>query len=216
VCPLHGGAGPRFSEAAGLSCDNARMSVELMCWAEAEPISRDQARARYLAVREGGPGGSLLAEFAKEFPEHAVEYPDAVLVSMEPEEMDEVSGRVFAAAAQHGLVCYDPQRDLVHNRRPVGIFPEMQLHTGDGMIVINPDLGLIHDVLGTLSSGNPFAALVVFGHHFIQVSPGYELEFKEGTMRQTLVEDLEDVQRAFAEYATGDRGFLARHTWTQG
>ncbi|GAA4060791.1 hypothetical protein GCM10022248_30740 [Nonomuraea soli] len=187
-----------------------------MCWAAAEQsISRDRARARYLAVREGGPGGSLLAAFAKEFPGHAVEYPDAVLVTMEPEEMDEVSNRVFAAAAAQGLVCYDPQRDLVHNRGPLGVYPEMQLHTGDGMIVVNPDLGLVRDFLGTLSPGNPFAALVVFGQHFIQVSPGYELEYKEGFMRRAMVGDLEEVRRAFAEYANGERGFLDRHDWVR-
>lgn len=188
-----------------------------MCWAETEqPISRDRARAKYLTARENGPGGgSGLGAFAEEFPGHAAEYPGAVLVTMEPEEMDEVSNRVFAAAAAYGLVCYDPQRDLVHNRVPVGVYPEMQLHTGDGMIVVNPDLGLVRDFLGTLSPGNPFAALVVFGQHFIQVSPGYELEYKEGFMRRAVVEDLEEVRRAFAEYARGERGFLDRHDWAR-
>jgi hypothetical protein len=90
----------------------------------------------------------------------------------------------------------------------------MQLHTGDGLIVHDPDLGLVHDVLATLSPQNPFAALVNFGQHFIQVSPGYELEYKDKELIRTEVAELEEVQRAFQEYATGERGFLGRHEWT--
>lgn len=193
------------------------MSVELTVWREAQPITRDQARSAYRAILAGTPGEladpGLLA-LAKEFPEHTTTYPEAVLVAMEPEEMDEISNRVFTETRAAELVCYDPQRDLVHNLSPLGAYPELQLHTGDGMIVVNPDLGLVHDVLGTLSTGNPFVALVVFGSHFLQVSPGYELEYKEGAVRRAQVEELAEVQRAFVEYASGERAFLDRFTWS--
>ncbi|MEU4513843.1 hypothetical protein AB0G05_30450 [Nonomuraea wenchangensis] len=196
------------------------MSVELMVWDEPEPIGRDQARATYLAVKRAQPGGvpdggpGAVPEVVKELPGEVRLYPDGhVLVSMDLDSMDEVSAQVFAIARAHGLVCYDPQRDLVHNVAPLGVYEGMQLHTGDGMIVHDPDLGLVDDVLGTLSAQNPFAALVNFGRHFIQVSPGYELEYKEGTLVRTTVAELEEVRRAFREYATGDRSFLARHEW---
>ncbi|MEV0582151.1 hypothetical protein [Nonomuraea sp. NPDC050310] len=193
------------------------MSVELTVWREAEPIPRERARIAYRTILAGTPGEPAdpgLLALAKAFPEHATTYPDAVLVAMEPEEMDEISNRVFAEARSAGLVCYDPQRDLVHNLAPRGVYPELQLHTGDGMIVVDPDLGLVHDVLGTLSAGNPFTALVVFGSHFLQVSPGYELEYKEGLLRRTEVADLDAVRQAFDEYARGERGFLERFTWS--
>ncbi|MFD0479825.1 hypothetical protein ACFQ0B_75560 [Nonomuraea thailandensis] len=84
------------------------------------------------------------------------------------------------------------------------------------MVVNDPDLGLVHDVLGTMSAQNPFVALVNFGQHFLQVSPGFELEYKEGAMVRATVPELEEVRQAFNEYATGDRAFLARHEWSQG
>ncbi|MDA0635812.1 hypothetical protein OUY22_20520 [Nonomuraea sp. MCN248] len=190
------------------------MSVELMVWDEPVPVSRDQARATYLEVRKGEPDQGDLPEVAKELPGTVTAFGDRVLVTMDLETMDEMSAQVFEVARTHGLVCYDPQRDLVHNVAPLGVYQGMQLHTGDGLVVRDPDLGLVHDVLGTMSPQNPFVTLVTFGHHFIQVSPGYELEYKEGAMVRAEVAELEEVRRAFHEYATGERGFLGRHTWS--
>lgn len=190
------------------------MSVELMVWDEPVPISRDQARAAYLAVKRTEPVTGDAPDVVKELPGEVTLYPERhVLVRMDLDTMDEVSAQVFTIARTHGLVCYDPQRDLVHNVAPLGVYEGMQLHTGDGMIVHDPDLGLVHDVLGTLSPQNPFVTLVNFGRHFLQVSPGYELEYKEGTLIRTMVSDVEEVRQAFQEYATGDRSFLNRYTW---
>ncbi|HUR09291.1 MAG TPA: hypothetical protein VM347_42600 [Nonomuraea sp.] len=190
------------------------MSVELMVWDESAPISRDQARAAYLAVKKSEPVTDVVPEVAKELPGVVTVYPGHVLVTMDLDTMDEMSAQVFTVARAHGLVCYDPQRDLVHNVGPLGVYEGMQLHTGNGMIVHDPDLGLVHDVLATMSPQNPFVTLVNFGRHFIQVSPGYELEYKEEALARTMVAELAEVQRAFHEYATGDRSFLARHDWT--
>ncbi|MFI6501129.1 hypothetical protein [Nonomuraea typhae] len=141
-----------------------------------------------------------------------------MLITMDLDTMDEMSSQVFTVARTHDLVCYDPQRDLVHNTTPRGAYEGMQLHTGDGMIVTDPDLGLVHDVLATLSPQNPFAALVTFGRHFMQVSPetgGYELEYKEGgVLHRTLVPALDEIQRSFEEYARDDRAFLTRLAWS--
>ncbi|WP_240972597.1 hypothetical protein [Nonomuraea composti] len=189
------------------------MSVELMVWDEPVPISRDQARATYLAVKRTPPGTGTAPDVAKELPGEVTLYPGHVLVSMDLDTMDELSAQVFTVARAHGLVCYDPQRDLVHNVAPLGVYEGMQLHTGDGMVVHDPDLGLIHDVLGTMSAQNPFVALVNFGQHFLQVSPGFELEYKEGNLVRAMVAELEEVRQAFNEYATGERGFLSRHQW---
>ncbi|WP_336208427.1 hypothetical protein [Nonomuraea sp. LPB2021202275-12-8] len=190
------------------------MSVELLVWDEPEPISRDQARASYLEVKKTEPVTGELPGIAKELPGVVTAFRDHVLVTMDLDSMDEMSGQVFAVARAHGMACYDPQRDLVHNVAPLGVYEGMQLHTGDGMMVHDPDLGLVHDVLATLSPQNPFVALVNFGRHFIQVSPGYELEYKEDELVRADVPELDEVQRAFQEYATGERGFLGRHEWT--
>lgn len=171
----------------------------------------------YLAVKNAPPSTGPAPDFAKELPGQIRIFRDQVLVGMDLDTMDEMSAQVFAVAKAHGLVCYDPQRDLVHNLGPLGAYPGMQLHTGDGMIVTDPDLGLVRDALATLSPQNPFTALVAFGMHFIQVSPvegGFELEYKEGTLAATLVPELAGVQRAFEEYATGGRDFLTRFSWS--
>ncbi|MEV0163623.1 hypothetical protein [Nonomuraea fuscirosea] len=191
------------------------MSVELMVWDEPVPISRDQARATYLAVKRTEPATGAAPDVAKELPGQVTSYPDGhVLVTMDLDTMDEMSAQVFTAARAHGLVCYDPQRDLVHNVAPLGVYEGMQLHTGDGMMVNDPDLGLIHDVLGTLSPQNPFVAVVNFGQHFLQVSPGYELEYKEGKLIRAEVAELAEVRQAFHDYATGSRTFLTRYDWS--
>ncbi|MEU4829068.1 hypothetical protein [Streptosporangium sp. NPDC023615] len=178
-----------------------------------------------------GPGDGILGEtegaephpgvvaFAGRLPGAEWLSPGVVLVTLVPERADEDSAEVFALAAGCGLVCYDPRRHLVHNLEPRGVHPAMEMRTGDGMIVVGPDLGLVSDALTTLSPQNPFMALVVFGEHFVQTSPepsGYELEYRDsvrGLMFRTHVADLAAVQDAFVEYATGGRAFMDRHDW---
>ncbi|MCC5574708.1 hypothetical protein IMZ11_03535 [Microtetraspora sp. AC03309] len=180
--------------------------MKLAVWRESGPIPRDRARDLFL---DGPPEPD--EDFAEAFAEL---FPGVRIDDIAPERIDEISNAVFRLAREHGLVCYDPQRGLVHNLEPRGVHPQLEMHTGDGMVVTDPDLRLIADVLGTLSPENPFVALVCFGQHFIQVSPGYELEFKEGgKIRGTVTTDLAEVRRAFLEYATGDRAFLQRHEW---
>ncbi|GAA3963791.1 hypothetical protein GCM10023085_52960 [Actinomadura viridis] len=207
------------------------MSFELAVWYEPEPITA----ARAAATERGGiPPHPAVAAFARDaaeaFPDAEIEAEieadaDAggsrhAVVRMPPDRADAISAEVYALARAHGLICHDPGRGLVHNLAPTPVHPETQLHTGDGMVVTDPDLGLVHDVLGRLSpAGNPFAALVLFGRHFIQVSPergGYELEYKDSprnVLYRTHVDDLGEVRRAFAEYARDERGFLDRLAW---
>jgi len=199
---------------------------ELVVWHAAEHISRERAARLRQEFAEGAdaPANPQVAAFAKAlsavFPEVDIAvHPGHAVVTMEPDVADTVSTHAFALARTHGLVCYDPVRDLVHNLGPLGVYPEMQLRTGDGMIIVNPDLGLVHDALATLSPQNPFLTLVNFGQHFLQVSPtstSYELEFKDsvaGRMLRTTIGDLQELRRCFAEYAAGDQAFRARHAW---
>ncbi|XVQ11900.1 hypothetical protein ACQP1W_04765 [Spirillospora sp. CA-255316] len=211
------------------------MSFELVIWHEPGQITADRA-ARTAApdARAGIPPHPAVAAFAQDFAKALPDTADTALdaggsryaaVRMAPEHADEISTRVYALAKAHGLVCYDPGRGLVHNLEPRTAHPETQLHTGDGMVVADPDRGLVRDVLGRLSpADNPFAALVLFGRHFIQVSPetgpgggtGYELEYKDSPrnlLYRTHVDDLAEVRRAFDEYARDERGFLERLEW---
>nr|WP_221474029.1 hypothetical protein [Planomonospora venezuelensis] len=194
-------------------------------WHEPQPITKERAEDVFRALRRGESGIVAahpgVAAFAGRLAGAERPSPEYALVTVALERSDEVAGEAFALARACGLVCYDPQRRLVHNLAPLGVYPGMQMHTGDGMILADPDLRLVHDVLATMAPQNPFTALVVFGEHFVQSSPeitGYELEYKDSVrnlMFRTHVPDLEAVQRAFAEYATGARDFLDRHDWKQ-
>ncbi|GAA3154597.1 hypothetical protein GCM10010466_51940 [Planomonospora alba] len=199
------------------------MSFQLAVWHEPEPITKEHAESTFRALRSGQTGAVAahpgVGAFVERLPEARQISPGYALVTVELERSDEVGGAAFEAARECGLVCYDPQRHLVHNREPLGAYPGMQMHTGDGMLLVDPDLQLVHDALATMSPQNPFTALVVFGQHFIQTSPepgGYELEYKDsvrGVIYRTHVEDLKTVQEAFAEYAVDNRAFMERHDW---
>ncbi|GAA0845191.1 hypothetical protein ACFQVD_22940 [Streptosporangium amethystogenes subsp. fukuiense] len=209
------------------------MSFELAVWHEHKPITREHAEHVFQTFRHGRPHGGRshpegqepeeghpgVAAFVERLPEAERLSAAFALVTVDLERADEVAAEVFALAAECGLVCYDPQRGLVHNLSPRGVYPAMEMRTGDGMIVVSPDLQLIRDALAGMSPQNPFTALVVFGEHFVQSSPeisGYELEYKDSVrnrMFRTHVPDLEAVQTAFTEYATGERAFLERHDW---
>ncbi|MFC4536895.1 hypothetical protein [Sphaerisporangium dianthi] len=215
----------------------------LAVWHEPKPITKERAKEVFTALggeaaTPAGPHPDTpaaaasheavaasvgphpgVAAFAERLPETVPVSPAFALVIVDLERSDEVASAAFALARRCELVCYDPQRDLVHNLAPTGAYREMQLHTGDGLVITDPDLGLVSDVAATLSPENPFAALVVFGHHFVQVSPepsGYELEYKDSlrnVLLRTHTADLEVVREAFAEYATGGRAFLDHHDW---
>lgn len=199
------------------------MSFELAVWYEPEPITGEHAENVLQALRGGAFEAAEprpeVARFAGLLPEAEQVSPAHALVTVDLERSDEVSGETFALARRCGLVCYDPQRRLVHNLAPLGVYPGMQLRTGDGMVVVDPDLGLVTDAVATMSPQNPFTALVVFGEHFVQASPeisGYELEYKDSVrdvMVRTHVPGLAAVQDAFGEYAAGERAFLERHEW---
>ncbi|MFD0685773.1 hypothetical protein [Actinomadura fibrosa] len=200
------------------------MTFELVVWHDPAPVTVARAAGTDFGAVPLHPAVAAFAEqLAKVRPDADVTAPGSryARVRMAPELADEISAEVYALARAHGLVCYDPVRRLVHNLGPTGAYEGVQFHTGDGMVVVDPDLPLVHDVLGTLGTENPFAALVVFGRHFIQVSPedgGYELEYKDsvqGRLYRTHVPDLADVRRAFAEYAADERHFLDRYAWTE-
>lgn len=199
------------------------MTFELVVWHEAGALTAE--RAGTVVLDDVAPHPDVVAfagDLAAMRPEAGLTVHESryVRVLMAPESADEISGEVYALARAHKLVCYDPVRRLVHNLGPTGAYEGMQLHTGDGVIVVDPDLPLVRDVLGRLGPGNPFAALVVFGRHFVQVSPEgaarYELEYKDSVQERlyrTHLADLDDVRTAFHEYATDDRAFLERHDW---
>lgn len=203
------------------------MSFELGVWREASPIGREPALIRY-RDRDFGQASPEVAAFWDELcglvekgvidgSEHA---PDHVIVRAPLEYMDQISEVVYGLARANRLVCYDPQRHLVSNLTPLGVYPDLLLHTGDGLMLEQPDLGLVDDVLGRLSTENPFVALVVPGRHFLQTSEEsegeYTLEYRDSVQRRmaaATTPDLAELRHAFQSYALGDSSFLNRFHW---
>lgn len=201
------------------------MSFELGVWREAAPISREAALAKFRARDFPEDGAAAFWHALRELVDEELlkdssHAPDHVIVRCPVECMDEISGVVLGLARAHGLVCYDPRRHLVSNLEPLGAFPELRLHTGDGLVLEQPDLGLINDVLTQISAENPFVALVVPNTHFLQTSeekPGeYTLEFRDvikSEMIATTIPDRAALQAAFHSYAQADLSFLTHHSW---
>jgi hypothetical protein len=203
------------------------MSFELGVWREASPIGRELALIRYRECDFGEASLEVAAfwdelrgvveEWVIEGSEYA---PDHVIVRTSIEYMDQISEVVFRLARENRLVCYDPQRHLVSNLTPLGVYPDLRLHTGDGLMLEQPDLGLVDDVLSRLSAENPFVALAVPGRHFLQASEGasgdYTLEYRDSVQRRmaaAVTPDLAELRRAFQSYALGDASFLNRFHW---
>ncbi|POM25538.1 hypothetical protein BTM25_41860 [Actinomadura rubteroloni] len=196
------------------------MSSELTAWHASAPVTPGEAAAQNL---DDLAEHFAVIAFAKDLeaePGAEVETPGGKYARVQagPEHGDAVTNAAYRLARAHGLVLHDRGRGLVHNLGPRGVHEGMQFHTGDGLVITDPDLDLVHDALGRLGPANPFAALVVFGSHFVQVSPEggtYELEHKHDGVLHRTTAGLDAVRRAFREYATGDDAFRARHAWTR-
>ncbi|MFC0040497.1 hypothetical protein [Actinomadura rayongensis] len=196
------------------------MSSELTAWHASAPVTPGEAAATDLDGLAPHPAVTAFADDLKAEPGAEIEVDGGkrARVQAGPEHEDAVANAAYRLARAHGLVLYDRGRGLVHNLGPRGVHEGMQLHTGDGLVITDPDLNLVNDALGRLGPANPFAALVVFGRHFVQASPegdAYELEHKRDGVLYRTTADLDAVRRAFRAYATGDDAFRARHAWTR-
>ena len=129
---------------------------------------------------------------------------------------DEVVPVAARLAAEHGLVCFDPQSERL---RLAGTPAALVLSAADDSRVSDPSPDDIEATVRSLTVDNWFAILERDEGTFLQVAvkPGwFALEVREGTPEShvaTRVTTIDEATAAFHAYARSDETWTAAHTW---
>lgn len=215
------------------------MSFDLAVWAEDAAVTAQEAEAKYRRLCAGDRSG-LVADGRVEafcrallgrFPEAAdvadddVErYPWAsgldmsgghVLLPITRSRVAEVAPVVYELAADHELVCFDPQVRAVHHPPGLQQAGQLRLTMADGSVYDHPDALTLRNKVGKLTRVNWYAILERRPEHYLQVGLGrsagvpdgrYALERRDGSADRhyrCVVTDLGEVVEAFVGFAGG-------------
>lgn len=149
------------------------------------------------------------------------------LLAVMPSHAEEVVPVVMQLAAEHELVCFDPQRRVVVYPPSLAVLPHLRLELCDGRIVDQPSDHEIRDALASLSLDNWHANLERRDGWFVQVGVGklanapasrFVLEVRDGSdakHRRCVVQTLPEVVDAFCAYARDDTSWTARFSWSR-
>lgn len=136
---------------------------------------------------------------------------------------EEVSGWAAQLAEDHGLHCFDPQRNQLRTRPRINW--RFELTSERGHPFRDPDPETVRKVLVRLSRDNYFAILTRADGWYVQAGYGeqagtrpgwYALERQDGAMERhfrTEISDIAEVVRAFVEFLHGDPTLTARFAW---
>ena len=136
---------------------------------------------------------------------------------------DEVAEWAAGLAGDHGLNCYDPQKDQL--RTPPGRPWRFELTSERGRPVRDPGPEDVRKAVTRLSANNYFAVLTRADEWYIQVGYGeqagtrpgwYALERRDGSPDQhyrAVVTSIEDVVRAFVGFLHDDPTVPLRFPW---
>jgi hypothetical protein len=128
-------------------------------------------------------------------------------------------------AAEHELVCFDPQHMEVRQPPAFSTIPGLRLTSRDGSLVVDPDLPALREGLQRLSSQNWFAILEVRPEWYVQVDFGpqagapedqYGLEYRAGSPQEhyrCIVSDLDDVVSAFDGFGPTETAWREQFRW---
>jgi hypothetical protein len=227
------------------------MSYDLYVWHETTPITAAGAAAKLDELDERDAAGfeahatvaAFYAELLARFPALESIEDDALEVlgvwSRTPEASDrliamsigwrhvaEVAPTVRALAGEHGLICYDPQDNVVVPNVP-GYVPAFSLTSEHGPMVPDPDDDRIERTLTRLGRDNSFAILDRADGWYVQVGYGetagvrpglYAMEYREGSPDRhfrAVTSDVTAVVRFMQEFLRGDDGWKRRHGWSR-
>ena len=215
------------------------MSFDLGVWcAEVRP-TRAAAEETYRRLCEGEaavvPPSAAIRDFyaalVAEFPEppDAVDAADGwdesspwsagldvgdgfVLLPMRWSRAAEVAPRVIALAAGRGLVCFDPQAEVVHVPPALRSKGGLELRSCVGLPVSDPDPETVERAVRRLSADNWFVILEGPAGRFVQVGAGdqagvatgtHALEYRDGAPEhhyRCALPDRDQVISVFADF----------------
>lgn len=226
------------------------MSFDLHVWHEPEPISAELAQAKLDRWDAGEPGAfqahpavpALLAALLDRFPpleslSDADADRGAWSMTPDPDEAmlalscvwsraDEVRQAVTQLAAEHGLVCYDPQHGVLDPNAP-GQVPAFTLTTDGLPTVPDPDEERLDRTVRRLNPARFYTILERADGWFAQVGHGpsagvapgaYALEFREGAEGahlHTSTTDVTEAVRFLQDVLAGRGAWRQRHRWQQ-
>jgi hypothetical protein len=230
------------------SVSGGLVSFDLGVWFEPEPITAAEAAAKYERLCDGDLAGVVDNErvtafyqaLTARYPE-LTDQPETDLDGPWSTTLDRSAGHVIMPiiwpraaemrtvvrelAAEHGLVCFDPQTGDVDNPvRPMAP-GALRLELCDGSVIDEPDLPRIRRELGRLSSHNWYAVLERSPDWYTQVGLGqeagvppgqYGLERREGSAQRHyryVAKSLDDVVNAFAGFASADDAWIHQFPW---
>ena len=136
---------------------------------------------------------------------------------------DEVSAWAARLADEHGLNCYDPQKNQL--RTPGGRPWRFELTSERGLAVRDPGPEHVREVVTRVSADNYFAVLTRSDDWYIQVGYGeqantrpgwYALERRDGAPDRhyrAVVTSIEEVVRAFVGFLQDDPTVSLRLPW---
>jgi hypothetical protein len=227
------------------------VSFDLYVWHQAQPLTADRAARIYHQLAQGKadtvlPGPEISAfhrDLTTRFPdlerlddEGLDSSPWAMSPTVEPSHVitmigwsraQEMTAVIVELAAQHGLICFNPQVGQVYH--PPKILQSNGLHLDfcDGGRINAPGPDDLDQHLRQLSDRNWYACLEGESGWFVQVGIGqnagrvaagqFALEYREGSSERhyrTVVASLDDVVRAFSGFAVGDELWKSSFSWS--
>ena len=226
------------------------MSFDLAVWFEQRRPSRAEAVEKHQRLCAGQTGvvavhpsvatfyRALVAEFP-ELPGRAGAVVDPaspwsagldvseghVLMPMGWGRVGTVAPRVLELAGRHGLVCFDPQAEVVHVppalRRPDGLRVESCV----GLPVEDPDPEAVERAVRRVSAENWFVILEGQAGRYVQVGTGaqagaaaggFVVEHRDGSPERhyrCVLGDVDQVVAVFADFARGQVVWSVDVTW---
>ncbi|SEN92718.1 hypothetical protein [Actinacidiphila rubida] len=190
-----------WSEEVRPSCAAARETYLRLCAADATAVRPSAHVAAFrtaleTAASEPVPVAPPEGDAAGAGPASPGDRPQVsgdaghVLVSMPWPGAADLAPRVVALAARHGLVCFDPQKDVVHVPPALRAPHALELRSCGGPTVADPDPETVERAIRGLSAGSWFVILEDVPGRYLQVGVGadagrseggYAAEFRDGS-----------------------------------
>ncbi|MFJ6835396.1 hypothetical protein [Streptomyces sp. NPDC091209] len=135
-----------------------------------------------------------------------------VLMGMQWGRAAEVAPRVVELAGQSGLICFDPQADVVHAPPALRSADALGLRSCVGLPVDDPDLETVERAVLRLSDDNWFVILEGPSGRYVQAGTGaragaadggYAVEFRDGSPERhyrCVLDDREQVVSVFVDF----------------
>ncbi|MFD5819408.1 hypothetical protein [Streptomyces sp. NPDC127038] len=230
------------------------MSFDLAVWFESGRVSVAEATRTYERLCEGDLAGAGVVaneavaafhrELAARFPDLSEAEGDDVRVEASPwaagldvsaahvimpiswSRADGTAPEVLALAGRHGLVCLDPQAQVLHRPPAQRGADGLSLRPCVGLTVEDADPEVIDRAVRRLSAENWFLILERRSGHFLQVghgpnaglaADGFAVEHREGSMERhyrCVVSGRGEVAALVADYAAGADTWSVDVQWT--